>query len=299
MKILLTCRPRGFTLVELLVSIAIIGILIMLMLPAVSASRESARQSFCANNLAGLSQALTDYELATGHFPPGVVNPQGPIFNLPEGLHHNWIFQVLPMLDERPVAERIDPEISVYDPQHDLVREISLSQLVCPSDRAIPGLLRQSNYVGIHHDVEAPIGADNHGILFLNSKIYRDDIQDGSAHTLLLSEKRNLPGGDLGWLSGTRATLRNTGTSINRIDETKILFFSTDGLPSDAQPLDQTQVDSRKAYVGGLSSDHAIGPNTAFADGHVQLLDAQIDAATLQQLGHRMDHGLLDFEKYR
>jgi prepilin-type processing-associated H-X9-DG protein len=59
--------------------------------------------------------------------------------------------------------------------------------------------------------VEAPIDTNNKGVFFLNSRIMRDDLKDGAAYTLFLGEK--FPDNfDLGWLSGTSATLRNTGS---------------------------------------------------------------------------------------
>ena len=67
-----------------------------------------------------------------------------------------------------------------------------------------------TSYAGVHHDVEAPIAADNHGVLFLNSHVRYEDVTDGTSQTLFVGEKLN-DGLDLGWASGTRASLRNTG----------------------------------------------------------------------------------------
>ena len=65
-------RLRAFTLLELLVVIAIVGLLVALLLPAIQASRESARRTQCANQLRQLGVAATNYATAETHFPPGM-----------------------------------------------------------------------------------------------------------------------------------------------------------------------------------------------------------------------------------
>jgi len=65
-----TVRPTGFTIVELLVVISIVGILIGLLLPAVQSARESGRRTECQNHLRNLALAALQFEATQKRFPP-------------------------------------------------------------------------------------------------------------------------------------------------------------------------------------------------------------------------------------
>lgn len=64
-------HPGAFTLVELLAVIAIIGVLVGLLLPAVQAAREAARRSACSSRLRQIALAMASYHSASTRFPPG------------------------------------------------------------------------------------------------------------------------------------------------------------------------------------------------------------------------------------
>jgi prepilin-type N-terminal cleavage/methylation domain-containing protein/prepilin-type processing-associated H-X9-DG protein len=289
---------HGFTLIELMVVIAIIGILIALLLPAVQACREAARRTQCVNNLSQLAVALHGYQMSHTVLPPGVVDLPGLVLNQPTGYHFNWLAQILPFYGQVSVYDHLNFQVSVYAAPNSTCRGVPMQCLTCPSDphayRFVTGEMPTS-YAGCHHDVEAPIAADNHGLLFLNSFIRSEDIADGTAHTILASEKRvdatptntgfaSL--GDLGWASGTRATLRNTGTPPNPGPGLR----GTASLPPVAPP--------GPSFVGGFSSFHSGGINAAFADGSVHFIKANIAPQVFQALGHRSDGEMLSDDAY-
>jgi len=101
-------RRRGFTLVELLVVITIIGILVSLLLPAVNSARESARKLQCANNCKQLGLALSAYHTAFGIFPPSSTwrnngnldaSQLGSQTGNSPNRWENWVILILPQLD--------------------------------------------------------------------------------------------------------------------------------------------------------------------------------------------------------
>ena len=206
-------RPqRGYTFAEILVVIAIMGILVALLLPAVQAAREAARRINCSKNLEQLIIAVHNYEMLHGVYPPGTVNSTGPIQSLPQGYHHNWLIQLLPYLEQKNAYAHVDDLVGIYHPDNMPVRRLNVEIFSCPS--APRSGRAYSDYAGVHNDVEAPIDVTNNGVFFLNSRVSYFDLKDGSSHTLFIGEKETYAG-DLGWMSGTRATLRNTGVRIN------------------------------------------------------------------------------------
>ncbi|MDP6469165.1 MAG: DUF1559 domain-containing protein [Pirellulaceae bacterium] len=314
-------QHRGFTYIELLTVIAIIGVLVALLLPAVQAATEAARRMSCANNLTQVILAVQEYESTHQVYPPGTVDTSGPIFHVPQGYHHNWISQILPFLEQEPLARHIDYRVGVYDDANRPARRVHLEILRCPSSPA--GGIGYSDYAGIHNDTETPIDVDNNGIFFLNSRIRYDDVVDGVSNTIFIGEKATLLG-DLGWMSGTRATLRNLG-SFNGTG--RRLPWTTAGFPpgvvGDASLAPTLSGDALEAIlfssnssgrwvnvdppafaakppedpnlgVGGLSSVHPGGGQSARGDGSIRFMTETIDVRVRQQMANRADRGLLN-----
>ena len=298
-------RP-GFTLIELLVVIAIISVLIALLLPAVQATRAAARRSQCLNNLMQVGLALKGYEAAFETLPSGAVDATGPVTGRPTGYGFGWITQILPHLDQRAAYNHLNFQVSVYGPANTTTRGVLIDVLFCPSaigatrmdpnpaagpTDSLPAL---TSYAAVHHDAEAPIDVTNRGSFFLNSRVRYEDLEDGSSQTLFVGEKRTA-GAELGWASGTRATLRNTGWVINGplIVPAGPATPPTAGSPAPAPPPGPVP-----EPVGGFGSNHPGGTHFSFGDGSVRFLRTSINPVVFAQLANRADGMLLSADSY-
>lgn len=271
-------RRGAFTLVELLVVIAIIGILVGLLLPAVQAAREAARRASCTNNIMQLGLAVHQHEFNLERLPSGVTDPKGPVRNEAIGQHVSWLVQILPFMEESAAYQRFDQSQGAYAQVNEAVRAHNVEILHCPSYPFPYGVkVEVSSYVGCHHHVEAPIDADNQGLMYLNSQVRFRDILDGSSYTILLGEGF-LGEDNLGWTSGTRATLRNTGS------------FAHSPRPDSTVPVPTPD----SLYVGGFGSYHTGGAMFVMADGAVRFLSINIDPALFQNLGNRADGQMIE-----
>lgn len=92
-------RFRGFTLVELLVVITIIGILIALLLPAVQAAREAARKAQCSNNLKQFGLALHSFHEKYNHFPIGQPDD--------DNNNYAWGTYLLPYIEQQGIYDTL------------------------------------------------------------------------------------------------------------------------------------------------------------------------------------------------
>jgi prepilin-type processing-associated H-X9-DG protein len=289
----MTHRP-AFTFVELLFVLIIIAILIAVLLPAVQSAREAARRAQCTNNLMQIGIGMGSYASTHSVLPPGVVNDTGPIENLPRGYHHSWVVQLLPFIGCQNMYSAFDLKRSVYDTANDTVASLTIGTLLCPSNPHRSSV----QYAGCHHDAEAEIASDNHGLLYLNSHVRYDEVSDGPAYTILLGEYTG-EGPNLGWVSGTGSTLRNTGIPLKRPSPANSVVL----------PLDRTElfeyVDSlaqdgtwELGHTGGFSSFHIGASNFLFCDGSVRLLRNTINRKVYRHLGNRADGEMIGADQY-
>lgn len=297
-------KHHAFTLIELLVVIAIIGVLIALLLPAVQSAREAARRIQCTNNLMQLILATQNYASAHEVFPPGVIDDpgSGPIPSFPIGKHYGWATQILPFLEEQNIFAKLNFDTGLYAAANSTIRMVEKRVFLCPSDgRHFFGGMgtttaSPSNYAGCHHDTEAPIDETNHGVFFLNRALRHDDILDGSSNTIFFGEYRHGGAPTLGWASGTRATLRNTGAPPNAPVTAPMNPFLDDAdgfefeqLTEPSEP-NETLTPPPTAYiVGGFGSNHPGGSNFAFGDGSVRFVKDTVNLQVFRYLGHRAD----------
>jgi len=253
-------RPsRGFTLVELLVVITIIGMLISLLLPAVQAARESGRRADCMNNQRQLCLASLSYETIYSHLP-GWKNTLG---------NHqvSWIVVLFPYLQHGDLARKWEEfATGASGVSHSDVRRY-LRLFVCRSDppeqqsRGSDPLAYKCGKFLFDTTPNDPPSNNEQGLAIV-------DIEDGPHMTLMISERLNPTSRRWGWIDN----------DLNSHD-TEMTFSGAVGFSS---------------FSSQVSSNHGQGVVGGFADAHVQFIRSDMPDYVWQQLCHPAGHNITD-----
>jgi prepilin-type N-terminal cleavage/methylation domain-containing protein/prepilin-type processing-associated H-X9-DG protein len=199
---------RAFTLVELLAVIAIVGLLIGLLLPAVQSVRNSARRSSCANNLAQTAKALHHHHQSRESLPPGTYDLSDYTGSRPQwGFldQRCWMHDILPFLERSDLYNAIEqyaaPRRAAGQPQSLASfpgAATVVSALCCAADPNSPKISSNAsfcgNIVGCAGNATLQNGSwwsaspTNNGVLFARSRVKLEDVTDGTSNTVMLSE---------------------------------------------------------------------------------------------------------------
>ncbi len=270
---------RGLTLVELLVVMAIIGVLVALLLPAVQAAREAARRSHCQNNLRQIGVALAEYEAARRELPIGCIgckiNPPAEGEPFTPARFTAWLTQLLPQLEQSALHAEYDFSLPAYQPPNRWVGSNSLRVFLCPSTEpdvrfSSSNLWRGmafADYGGVygvegpgHESVDANttqwLEARWLGVLLYEEATAANEILDGLSQTVASAELLHRREAETEWANGHSLFAQEGSTSIN----------GDSGLGND------------------VGSPHPGGASAAFCDGHVAFLPDETPQEILNAL---------------
>jgi len=324
---------RGFTLVEMLVVIAIIGILIALLLPAVQAAREAARRTQCSNNLKQLGLACITYESTFRRFPSGGVwtkeNNNG---------HSFWVL-ILPFMEQKNIYDNFDQKggddgtsptglvvgSGANVDNRNLLNGILIDGMLCPSSNLPPARdedvanVMATHYVGISGSGNPDMNPEalsigdvsKRGILTSSQTgVTNGSVLDGLSNTMIIAEQSDYikQAPNQSAPNDTRVDARSDcgyGFAMGPASEDELYNLTTvlyDIGEDDGQKpgieVDATLPNTTCTANRPLTSAHPGGVQTVFGDGSVHTLPVGMDLETLWNLADRDDGLIVDGTKF-
>ncbi len=250
---------RGFTLVELLTVIAIIGGMAALLLPAIQQSREAARKLECANRLRQIGLGMQAFHAARQAFPVGCQERR--TASRPQALQLAWTVRLLPYLECQDVWGQIDLRQAYDSPRNRSAAMTAIPLYLCPSlsrhalnrraEHTGDGL-GAADYAGMF-GASAPSLPMANGVLLFDRAIRDRDVSDGLSNTILVTEDTGRGTAQDGqWINGQNVL--DVSVSINQIQHNE------------------------------MWSDHPGGVQALFCDGSVQWLTDRLDIVPLHAM---------------
>jgi prepilin-type N-terminal cleavage/methylation domain-containing protein len=261
-----TSHTGGFTLVELLVSIAIIGALVALLLPAIQAAREAGRRNACQNNLKQIGLATQMYHDARGELPPARVHA-----SIGSDDESALLF-LLPYLEEANRLVQYDPTSGTSDSANAGVVNTTIPVYLCPSMvYEQVGTQPGASSYGSSTGSESPWQATKHNgaIVARPTLVCMKDVTDGLSHTFAFGEE-DFFGGTITegpkWAGG----------------------YITDSFLSSWGPYNPEYLSAEPSLFGkyqtAFRSDHPGGVQFVMVDGSVHFVPNSIDQTIIEAL---------------
>ena len=272
----------GFSLIELIVVIAIVAVLIGLLLSAVQRVRASAARADCQNRMKQCGLALHSHHASVGFLPPGL-SIQADRGKYP---YLGWPGRLLPHLEQDALWRKIEsafatdpsPLIFFGHAPHAELMATPVRAFACPADGRVPGpgstgslLVAHTSYLGVHGLNQFT----RNGVLYLDSNVRFTDVIDGTSQTIMLGERPPASDLKLGWwYRGWGQAKEGSGEMLlgaREFNETR---------PSCAPGA----YNYTAGRFGNLCdafhfwSPHPGGANFAFADGSVRFLSYSADS---------------------
>lgn len=287
----MSSRRAAFTLVELLVVVAILAVLVGLTTAAVQRVRESAARAGCQNHLRQLGLALAGHHAAHARYPVGCLSA-----DVPGGFaRRGWMVPLLPHVDQPALwqqaveAAKLRPDRFSASPPHPFATPVRVYG--CPADGRTrePAFARDKLWVALtsYLGVAGTRNARRDGVLFTGGSVRGTDVTDGASQTLAVGERPPSPDMWVGWwYAGYGVDFAGTGDTVLGAKERATPDYPL--MPDCGEgstTFRQGRLDSM-CDVMHFWSTHPGGANFLFADGAVKFLGYPV-AAVLPALATR------------